>query len=189
MISIQVLATPMMGRARSSSVKPTAFSMARAGARPGPTKSSRLLNFDSFMNPLSGCSTCLRSTRGSSPRQGYPGFIRLVLIFFLFLFLVLLRFRIDDGPGSGVNVNFSDAAVRAEDLHFPDGLSVLLFEFGFHHGAGDLLYRGLDGLLDRHLRILREIGNLAFLVVAPCGAGEQQHQADCDGGCKSMDAH
>src|ERR1019366_205128 len=36
MVSIQVLATPMMGLARSSSVKPMAFSMARAGARSRP---------------------------------------------------------------------------------------------------------------------------------------------------------
>ena len=36
MVSIQVLAMPMMGLRRSSSVKPIALSMARAGARPGP---------------------------------------------------------------------------------------------------------------------------------------------------------
>ena len=36
-VSIQVVATPMMGLARSSSVKPTALSMARAPARSGPS--------------------------------------------------------------------------------------------------------------------------------------------------------
>src|ERR1035437_1377807 len=36
MVSIQVLATPMIGLAGSSSVKPMAFSMARAGARSRP---------------------------------------------------------------------------------------------------------------------------------------------------------
>src|SRR3972149_1826083 len=41
--SIQQWATPTSGRARSSSVNPTAFSMARAGARSGPSRSVRLL--------------------------------------------------------------------------------------------------------------------------------------------------
>src|SRR5919204_114562 len=36
MVSIQVLATPMMGLARSSSVNPMPLSMARAGARSRP---------------------------------------------------------------------------------------------------------------------------------------------------------
>ena len=36
MVSIQVLATPMIGLCRSSSVKPMALSMARAGARSRP---------------------------------------------------------------------------------------------------------------------------------------------------------
>src|SRR5713226_4645158 len=45
MTSIQVLATPTSGRDRSSSVNPTALSMARAGARPGPSTRSRLLRF------------------------------------------------------------------------------------------------------------------------------------------------
>ena len=36
-VSIQVVATPTSGRARSSSVKPIALSIARAGARSGPS--------------------------------------------------------------------------------------------------------------------------------------------------------
>src|SRR5260370_10658313 len=44
-ISIQVFATPMMGRRKSSSVNPTAFSMARAGARLGPSVIAVLLRF------------------------------------------------------------------------------------------------------------------------------------------------
>src|SRR5256885_8319055 len=48
MTSVQVFATPTSGRARSSSVNPTAFRLARAGARPGPSVRSRLLCFGSF---------------------------------------------------------------------------------------------------------------------------------------------
>ena len=36
-VSIQLVATPTSGRARSSSVKPVPFSIARAGARSGPS--------------------------------------------------------------------------------------------------------------------------------------------------------
>jgi hypothetical protein len=36
MVSIHVFATPMIGLAKSSSVNPMAFSMARAGARSRP---------------------------------------------------------------------------------------------------------------------------------------------------------
>ena len=36
-VSIQVVATPTSGRARSSSVNPIALSIARAGARSGPS--------------------------------------------------------------------------------------------------------------------------------------------------------
>ena len=42
MVSIQVLATPMIGLRRSSSVKPMALSMARAGARSRPSVIPRL---------------------------------------------------------------------------------------------------------------------------------------------------
>ena len=41
-VSIQVVATPTSGFARSSSVKPTAFSIARAGARSTPSVSAAL---------------------------------------------------------------------------------------------------------------------------------------------------
>src|SRR5271170_7015693 len=45
MVSIQVLATPMIGFARSSSVNPMAFSIARAGARSRPCVMVWLCNF------------------------------------------------------------------------------------------------------------------------------------------------
>src|SRR5262249_9547007 len=48
MTSIQVFATPMIGRDKSSSVNPTAFNIALAGARAGPTSISWLLSFHSF---------------------------------------------------------------------------------------------------------------------------------------------
>ncbi len=48
MTSIQVFATPMIGRDKSSSVNPTAFNIARAGARSGPSSKSWLLSFNSF---------------------------------------------------------------------------------------------------------------------------------------------
>ena len=41
-VSIHVVATPISGFARSSSVKPIAFSIARAGARSGPSVSAAL---------------------------------------------------------------------------------------------------------------------------------------------------
>ncbi len=41
-VSIHVVATPTRGLARSSSVKPIAFSMARAAARSGPSVSAAL---------------------------------------------------------------------------------------------------------------------------------------------------
>ena len=42
-VSIQVVATPMIGLARSSSVKPVPFSIERAPARSGPSVSSALM--------------------------------------------------------------------------------------------------------------------------------------------------
>jgi hypothetical protein len=45
MVSIQVVPTPTSGFARSSSVKPTPFSIARAGARSTPSVSSALRRF------------------------------------------------------------------------------------------------------------------------------------------------
>jgi len=44
-ILIQVLATPMIGHRKSSSVKPIAFNVARAGARLGPSVIAVLLHF------------------------------------------------------------------------------------------------------------------------------------------------
>ena len=44
-ISIHVFATPTMGRDRSSSEKPTAFNIARDGARSGPSVITRLRGF------------------------------------------------------------------------------------------------------------------------------------------------
>ena len=44
-VSIHVVETPTSGFARSSSVKPTAFSIARAGARSGPSVSAALWRF------------------------------------------------------------------------------------------------------------------------------------------------
>ena len=44
-VSIHVVATPTSGLARSSSVSPTAFSIARAGARSGPSVSAALRRF------------------------------------------------------------------------------------------------------------------------------------------------
>ena len=45
-VSIQVVATPISGLARSSSVNPTAFSIDRAPARPGPSVIAALCRFE-----------------------------------------------------------------------------------------------------------------------------------------------
>jgi hypothetical protein len=44
-VSIQVVATPISGFARSSSVKPTAFNIERAPARSGPSVIAALCRF------------------------------------------------------------------------------------------------------------------------------------------------
>ena len=44
-VSIQVVETPTSGRERSSSLKPMPFSIARAGARSGPSVSAALWRF------------------------------------------------------------------------------------------------------------------------------------------------
>jgi len=44
-VSIHIEATPISGFARSSSVSPTAFSIARAGARSTPSVSAALCRF------------------------------------------------------------------------------------------------------------------------------------------------
>src|SRR5437763_788718 len=48
MVSIQVFATPTIGRDKSSSVKPIAFAMERAPARSRPSKMVRLGRFASL---------------------------------------------------------------------------------------------------------------------------------------------
>ena len=50
MISIQVCATAISGLLRSSSVKPTALSIARAGAREGPSTSTLLFDLREFLS-------------------------------------------------------------------------------------------------------------------------------------------
>ena len=50
-VSIQVVATPTSGRARSSSVKPTPLSIARAGARSGPSVMAALWRFAGSLGP------------------------------------------------------------------------------------------------------------------------------------------
>ena len=51
MVSIQVVATPTIGLARSSSVKPTPFSIARAGARSGPSVMAALVRLAGSLGP------------------------------------------------------------------------------------------------------------------------------------------
>src|SRR5208282_4815064 len=53
MISIHVCATAISGLLRSSSVKPTALSIARAGARDGPSTRRLLLDRREFLLSLS----------------------------------------------------------------------------------------------------------------------------------------
>src|SRR5450759_5051570 len=55
MVSVQVLATPIMGRARSSSVKPMALSIARAPARSRPSVITRLCCLGSDIIVTSHC--------------------------------------------------------------------------------------------------------------------------------------
>ena len=94
-----------------------------------------------------------------------------LLSFLAFFFLlVLLRFRIDHGAGGGVDVDFRDIPIRAENLDFPDGLAMFLFELRLDDRPWHFLGRGLDGLIDRDLGVLDEVRNLRFLVVRP-GAG------------------
>src|SRR6188472_533384 len=68
MVSIHVVATPMIGRARSSSVKPIAFSMARAGARSGPSVSAAEWRFAGSDGRSYGFSV----TPASRARRGSP---------------------------------------------------------------------------------------------------------------------
>ena len=51
MVSIHVVATPTMGLARSSSVNPVPFSIARAGARSGPSVMAALCRLAGSLGP------------------------------------------------------------------------------------------------------------------------------------------
>ena len=53
-VSIHVVETPTIGRARSSSVKPMPFSIARAAARSGPSVSAALCRFAGSDGPVVG---------------------------------------------------------------------------------------------------------------------------------------
>src|SRR6476646_701217 len=164
MTSIHVLATPIIGRERSSSVKPTAFNIARAGARPGPTSRSWLFNLGSFAMPS-------------------------LLFLFLVFVLVFLRFRVDDCPVGRVDMDLGDVAVSTQDLHFPHGLTVFLFEFGFYDSSRDLSHGGFDRLFGRDLRIFHEIGDVAFLVVAPGGRARADDQTHAQQDYQCLCAH
>ncbi len=61
-VSIQVVATPMIGLARSSSLKPVPFSIARAGARSGPSVMAALLRLAGSLGPY-GCVGMLTTAR------------------------------------------------------------------------------------------------------------------------------
>src|SRR4029453_9215195 len=69
---IQLWPPPIWGRARSSSEKPTAFIMARAGARSGPSRRTRLLWRGSVVI------TRLPCRERSSRRGGGPGILQQV---------------------------------------------------------------------------------------------------------------
>src|SRR5579885_2089464 len=70
MTSIQVFATPTRGLVRSSSVNPTALSIARAGARPGPSSRVRLL-----------CVRSIDMVRGMAGSVLLPGLLAPLLAF------------------------------------------------------------------------------------------------------------
>ena len=100
------------------------------------------------------------------------------LLFLLLVFvLVFLRFRVDDRPSGRVDMDFGDFAVGAQDLDFPDRLAVFLFELSFYDGSWDLFHGGFDRLLGRDLRVFHEIGDVAFLVVAPGDRARADDQA------------
>ncbi len=68
-ISIQVLATPISGRVKSSSVRPDARSIARAGARLSPSVRAPLRHFNGCVDIGSGVSTSGRH-HGCGPSDG-----------------------------------------------------------------------------------------------------------------------
>ena len=69
MVSIHVVQTPMIGLARSSSVKPVAFSIARAPARSGPSVSAALCRFAGS----DGMSYGVVMSSGLLSRSGWTG--------------------------------------------------------------------------------------------------------------------
>ncbi len=64
-VSIHVVPTPTIGLARSSSVNPVAFSIARAPARSGPSVRAALLCLDGSLGRSYGVVTGLLSRSGS----------------------------------------------------------------------------------------------------------------------------
>src|SRR5512143_765059 len=171
MTSIQVLATPMIGRDKSSSVKPTAFNMARAGARPGPTNRSWLLSFNSF---------------------GMMELLSFLAFLLLFVLLVFLRFHVYDRAGGRVDMDFRHFAVCSHHFHFPDRLVVFLFEFGLDRRARNFLQGRLNSLIDGHLGIFDERRDVVFpvlLLIAPGGSDGRQHGSDHEGENKAEEFH
>ena len=69
-VSIQVVQTPISGLARSSSSKPTAFSMARAAARSGPSVSAALCRFAGSEGMSYGVVTWLALSRSGWTGRG-----------------------------------------------------------------------------------------------------------------------
>src|SRR5438093_10826165 len=73
MVSIQVVATPTSGRARSSSVKPIALSIDRAPARSGPSVSAALWRFAGSLGWPYGSVECSGIDEPSVGRIGMAG--------------------------------------------------------------------------------------------------------------------
>ena len=77
MVSIHVVATPTMGRASASSSKPMALSMARAGARSGPSVITALLRLSGSEGCWYGFGVVMRRTLTATSRPGRgPGIPR-----------------------------------------------------------------------------------------------------------------
>ena len=68
MVSIHVVATPTMGFARASSSKPMALSMARAGARSGPSVMTALFRFAGSVGCWYGLGFVMRRTLTATSR-------------------------------------------------------------------------------------------------------------------------
>src|SRR5688572_27702677 len=75
-VSIHVVATPMMGLARSASVKPVPLSIARAPARSGPSVRAALTRFAGSDGVLYGSLVTVRellSARRAGVARRHPG--------------------------------------------------------------------------------------------------------------------